>query len=132
MGKPIGCIKNKLFKLLTISMMIGLICLVIILSFPKQILELIYNINIGINYLYFIGPFFLLLYMQPTLSVALQSMNRTSELLKISIITMTTKYGLLYLLCKNGYGMKSFLYSIIIGIVITTILMIYNIIKKPK
>ena len=113
-------------------MIIGLICLVIILSFPKQILELIYNINIGINYLYFIGPFFLLLYMQPTLSVALQSMNKTSELLKISIITMTTKYGLLYLLCKNGYGMKSFLYSIIIGIVITTILMIYNIIKKPK
>ena len=115
-----------------LSMLIGFICLGIILTFPKQILTLVYNINLGVNYLYLIGPFFIILYMQPTLSVAMQAMDKTNDLLKISIISMIIKYTALYIMCKSNLGISSLLYSIIIGIIVTTSLMMIKILKRKE
>ena len=101
-----------------------------ILIYPKEILNIVFGITYGVNYLYIIAPFFLILYLQPALAVALQAMNKTNKLFIISIITLIIKYGLLYFLCTNNVGILSFLIAIIIGIVINTSLMIYFIIKE--
>lgn len=131
-NKKYKLFNSKLLKLMVLSIIIGLACLSIILLFPSQILKLVYNINLGINYMYIIGPFFLILYMQPTLSVAIQAMDKTNNLLLISIIMVVVKYTSLFVLCKNGFGINSFLYSIIIGILITTFLMFITVVKKLK
>ena len=123
---------SKIRKLMLISILIGIISLVVILGFPYKILKLVYGVTYGINYLYIIGPFFIILYLQPTLSVSLQAMNKTNKLFIISIISITIKYIVLYILCKSGFGIKGFLYTIITGIVITTSLMMYFTLKEIK
>ena len=123
---------RKLLKLMFLSMLVGAVCLTIILIFPNEILKLVYNVNFGINYIYLIGPFFLILYMQPTLSVALQAMDKTNKLFLTSTISVIVKYSALYILGKNGLGMNSLIFSMIIGIVTTTSLVLIIVLKELK
>ena len=123
---------KKLLKLMFLSMLVGAVCLTIILIFPNEILKLVYNVNFGINYIYLIGPFFLILYMQPTLSVALQVMNKTNKLFLTSTISVIIKYSALYVLGKIGFGMNSLIFAMIAGIVTTTSLVLIIVLKELK
>ena len=121
---------KKLLKLLLLSILVGFICLSVILLFPEELLILIYNINLGVNYIYLIGPFFLILYMQPTLSVALQAMGKTNKLFLTSTVSMILKYSVLYIFGKLGFGMNALIFSIITGIIVTTSLVIFIVLKE--
>ena len=121
---------KKLIKLLILSVIVGLICIGFILIFPKQILKLVYNVNFGENYIYLIGPFFLIYYLQPTLSIALQAMGKTNKLFITSTISMIMKYGVLYILGRLGFGMNSLIFSIITGIVVTTMMVFFIVVKE--
>lgn len=123
---------RKLLKLMFLSMLVGAICLTIILIFPNEILKLVYNVNFGINYIYLIGPFFLILYMQPTLSVALQAMDKTNKLFLTSTISVIIKYSTLYVLGKIGFGMNALIFAMIAGIVTTTSLVLIIVLKELK
>lgn len=128
--KKYGDFNKKLLKLLTLSLAVGVVCLTIILLFPEKLLILIYNINLGVNYVYLMGPFFLILYMQPTLSVCLQAMGKTNKLFVTSITSMIIKYTVLYVFASLGFGMKALVYSIITGIVVTTLLVLITVLKN--
>lgn len=121
---------KKLLKLLFLSIIVGFICITFIMLFPDAILKLIYNVNFGINYIYLIGPFFLILYMQPTLSIALQAMGKTNKLFFTSTISMVIKYSMLYLFGKLGFGINALCFSLIIGIVTTTLMVFLIVIKE--
>ena len=123
---------RKLLKLMFLSMLVGAVCLTIILIFPNEIQKLVYNVNFGINYIYLIGPFFLILYMQPTLSVALQAMDKTNKLFLTSTISVIIKYSALYVLGKIGLGMNALIYAMIAGIVTTTSLVLIIVLKELK
>ena len=123
---------KKLLKLMFLSMLVGAVCLTIILIFPNEILKLVYNVNFVINYIYLIGPFFLILYMQPTLSVALQAMNKTNKLFLTSTISVIIKYSALYVLGKIGFGMNALIFAMIAGIVTTTSLVLIIVLKELK
>lgn len=123
---------RKLLKLMFLSMLVGAVCLTIILIFPNEILKLVYNVNFGINYIYLVGPFFLILYMQPTLSVALQAMDKTNKLFLTSTISVIIKYSALYILGKIGFGMNALIFSMIAGIVTTTSLVLIIVLKELK
>lgn len=123
---------SKLLKLMILSLIVGMICLIFIMIMPDKILTLIYNANYGINYIYLIGPFFLILYMQPTLSVAMQAMNKTNHLFIVSIVSIIIKYTILTISGLMGSGMNSLIYSIMTGIIVTTSMMIYIILKALK
>ena len=123
---------RKLLKLMFLSMLVGAVCLTIILIFPSEILKLVYNVNFGINYIYLIGPFFLILYMQPTLSVALQAMDKTNKLFLTSTISVIIKYSTLFVLGKIGFGMNALIFAMIAGIVTTTSLVLIIVLKELK
>lgn len=123
---------RKLLKLMFLSMLVGAVCLTVILIFPNEILKLVYNVNFGINYIYLIGPFFLILYMQPTLSVALQAMDKTNKLFLTSTISVIIKYSALYVLGKIGFGMNALIFAMIAGIVTTTSLVLIIVLKELK
>ena len=123
---------RKLLKLMFLSMLVGAVCLTVILIFPNEILKLVYNVNFGINYIYLIGPFFLILYMQPTLSVALQAMDKTNKLFLTSTISVIIKYSTLYVLGKIGFGMNALIFTMIAGIVTTTSLVLIIVLKELK
>lgn len=121
---------KKLLKLLLLSLFVGVICLSIILMFPEKLLIIIYNVNFGVHYIYLIGPFFLLLYMQPTLSVALQAMGKTNKLFITSTISMVLKYSVLYIFGRLGFGMNALIFSVITGIIVTTTLVTIIVLKQ--
>lgn len=121
---------RKLLQLMFLSMIVGGVCLTVILIFPSEILKLVYNINFGLNYIYLIGPFFLVLYMQPTLSVALQAMGKTNKLFITSTVSMILKYGVLYVFGKLGFGMNALIFAIITGIIVTTSMVLYIVLKE--
>lgn len=123
---------RKLLKLMFLSILVGAVCLTVILIFPKEILTLIYNVNFGVNYIYLIGPFFLILYMQPTLSVALQAMDKTNKLFLTSTVSVIIKYSTLYILGKLGFGMNALIFAMIAGIVTTTSLVLIIVLKELK
>lgn len=123
---------KKLLKLMFLSMLVGAICLSFILIFPKTILKLVYNVNFGVNYIYLMGPFFLILYMQPTLSIALQAMGKTNKLFITSTISIIIKYTVLFIFGKLGFGMNALIFSIITGIIVTTSMVIYIVLKEIK
>ena len=123
---------RKLLKLMFLSMLVGAVCLTIILIFPNEILKLVYNVNFGINYIYLIGPFFLILYMQPTLSVSLQAMDKTNKLFLTSTISVIIKYSTLFVLGKIGFGMNALIFAMIAGIVTTTSLVLIIVLKELK
>lgn len=128
--KKINNFNNKLFKLMSLSLVIGLICLIFILAFPKQILNIIYSVNLGINYIYLIGPFFLIIYMQPALAAAMQAMDKTDKLFKISVISIIIKYIVLTITGLLGFGINCLIFSMITGIIITTLLVLITVLKE--
>lgn len=121
---------KKLLRLMIISMLVGMFCLSFILIFPKFLLRIIYNVNLGVKYVYLLGPFFIILYMQPTLSIALQAMDKTNKLFITSVVSLLLKYSSLFILCKMGYGMNSLIFSIIIGMVTTTLMVFIIVVKN--
>lgn len=123
---------NKLLKLIILSLIVGIICLTLIMLFPKTILNLIYKVNFGINYIYLVGPFFIILYMQPALTSAVQAMGKTNKLFYVSLISNIIKYLVLILCTTLGFGINSLLYAMITGIVVTTSLILVIVLKEIK
>ena len=98
--------------------------------FPYKILKIIYKISFGVNYIYLIGPFFLLLYMQPALSVAIQATGKTNKLFYVSLTSTILKYLVLFISGMLGFGMNSLIFAIITGILVTTSLVLIIVLKE--
>lgn len=124
--------KDKLYKLLLISLLIGIFCITFILIFPKYILNLIYGVTFGINYIKILAPFFILIFIQPTLSITLQAIGKTNKLFFVTIISNLLKYISLFLLGTLGFGILSLNIATIIGIITTTSLVSIIVLKELK
>lgn len=120
---------GKLLKLIILSIVVGMLCLSLIMLFPNKILEFIYGVDFGVNYIYLIGPFFLLLYIQPALSAGVQAMGKTSKLFYVSLTSTILKYSVLFISGTLGFGMNSLVFSIITGIIVTTSLVLAIVLK---
>lgn len=124
--------KGKLLKLLSLSLFVGAICLCIIMIFPEQVLNIIYGVTFGTNYIYLIGPFFIILYMQPALTSAVQASGKTNKLFFVSLTSTILKYISLILFAYLGFGINCLVFSIVTGIVITTSLDLLIVLKEIK
>lgn len=120
---------KKIAVSLFITIIIGIMSFIFILIFAKYILKYLYNTNLGINYIRILGPFFILIYIQPILSIILQATEKTNILLIISIINTFSKYISLFIFCNIGLGINSLIVSMIISIITTTILLLICITK---
>lgn len=121
---------GKLIKLIILSMVVGVLCLGLIMMFPTKILELIYGVSFGVNYIYLVGPFFIILYIQPSLSAAIQAMGKTNKLFYVSLSSTILKYVVLFISGSLGFGMNSLIFSMITGIIVTTSLVLIIVLKE--
>lgn len=124
--------KRKLLKLLSLSMFVGALCISIIMIMPDLVLEIIYGVSFGINYIYLIGPFFIILYMQPALTAAIQASGKTNKLFFVSLISTILKYTCLIIFGIFGFGMNCLIFSVITGIIVTTALDIIIVLKEIR
>ena len=108
--------------------MIGAFSTGIIFAVPEYFLNLIYNTNLGANYIRVLAPFFLLYFINTPLASAMQALDMSKDEMQITLLTSFVKLFLLTLLAFLKIGM----YSLIISTIITLIYSTYLHIKKVK
>ena len=127
--KDIKGVKRKLKQSIYISLFIGLTTIITLALLPDFFLKLIYNTNLGKNYLLILLPAFILYYIEPPISSFLHGINKSKLLIKNELIGISIKTISLLLLPLFGLGMYSLIIGIILNITIKTILN-YKTIKK--
>ncbi|HHX16816.1 MAG TPA: stage V sporulation protein B, partial [Mollicutes bacterium] len=93
------------------------------------LLKIVFNTEMGSNYLRLMAPFYIVYYLQVPLIASLQAMNKAREAMMSTIIGVTTKIGLMIILSVFKIGMYGFIIAGIANIFIVTI---YNYIKVKR
>ena len=124
--------KIKIKQAIFFSLLIGIPVTLIFIFIPDIPLKLIYNTTLGLEYIPYISPFFLLHYIQAPLTSSLNGMGYSKEAMKGtlygSIIKITSL--IIFSLCK--IGLWSLVISSILNIITVTIHHIYYVIKYLK
>ena len=118
---------NRLLILTTIIIIFGLITVFIFEFYGKDILYLLYKTTLGYNYLKVLAPFFILQYIQSIFTYTLNGMGKVKEIFKISIISSITRLLVILIISFLKIGIYSYIISIIINIIITSLYQIKKI-----
>lgn len=121
--------KRKLLLACNLSLIIGAIFTIILFIFPKECLKLLFNTTLGLNYLKITSIIFLISYILNPLSICMQAMDKSKELMKINIIAVIIKTSLLFTLTYLNINMWPLIISYGIQYIYITIKII-NIIRK--
>lgn len=121
--------KKKIKEAIIFSLIIGVPCTVLFIAIPNVFLSLIYNTKKGSNYIRFMAPIFLLLYIQSPLSSSLQAMGLSKESMKGTILGVSIKIISLIILCNLNIGLSSLAIATCLNIITVTI---YDYIKFKK
>ena len=117
----ISYIKNKLKQAILFSLLISVVSIIFINLFPKWLLYFFYKTELGINYLRFLSPIFLLYSLEAPLSAFLEATNHAKDVMTDNLIGIIIKTILLFLLSFLHIGLYSLIISMMINILIVTI-----------
>lgn len=122
----------KIKQALFFSLLIGIPCTLIFMFIPDVPLKLIYNTTLGLEYIPYIAPFFILHYIQAPLTSSLNGMGYSKEAMKGTLYGGIVKILslIIFSLCK--IGLWSLLISSILNILTVTIHHIYYVRKYLK
>jgi stage V sporulation protein B len=124
--------KSKIKQAIFFSLLIGIPCTLIFIFVPDIPLNLVYNTNLGINYIPYIAPFFLLHYIQAPLTSSLNGMGYSKEAMKGTLYGGIIKIISLVILSLLKIGLWSLPISSILNILVVTIHHIYYVNKYLK
>ncbi|MGL4335436.1 MAG: stage V sporulation protein B [Turicibacter sp.] len=74
------------------------IATVILMLFPYELMELLYDTPTGAQYLFIMAPFFLLLYFQGTLTATLQAIDQATKAMSTTLISSIIKIVMMFVL----------------------------------
>ena len=103
--------------------------LIIIYLFPNYFLNLIYNTNLGINYIKVLAPFMLMYFIDMPLSNSLQALDKSKESMYITIGSSVIKLLIIFITSFFKIGMYSLIISIIVSLLFSTLCYIKTIKK---
>lgn len=122
-------IKKRLKQSIIFSFILGLISNTLVYIFTRDLLNIIFKTDKGIEYIKFLAPFFVFLYLEGPLSSTLQALNYAKYTMIITIITTIIKLITLFIFSLLHIG----LYGLLISEIINIFLVIYlNSIKLKK
>lgn len=130
--KNLSYIKKKLMQSITFSLIIAIISIIFINLFPNFLLMIFYKTNLGVNYLRFLSPIFILYSLEAPLSAFLEATGHANKVMTDNLKGIIIKTFFLFILSFLKIGMYSLLISMIINILITTISHVINIKKITK
>ena len=119
--KNIKYIKNKLKQAIIFSLLIGIFTIIIINIFPEFLLKFFYKTSLGVNYLRFLSPIFILYSLEAPLSSFLEATNHAKDVTMDNLIGIIIKTIFLFILSFFKIGLYSLLISMIINILIVTL-----------
>lgn len=125
-------IKKKLWQAISFSLIIAVFTIIFINIFPSELLKFFYNTNLGINYLRFLSPIFILYSLESVLSSFIEACGKAKMAMYDNLVGIIFKTVFLFILSYLKIGLYSLLISMIINIIIVTIKHIININKIFK
>lgn len=114
-------VKNKIKQAIFISLLIGIPVTIVFTFFPEIPLKIIYNTNLGINYLKVIAPISLLFYIQSPLSSSLQAMGKAKEAMHGTFLSMIIRVSILFVFSHLKIGLWSLIIATGCNMVFTTL-----------
>jgi len=124
--------KKKLKQAIFFSLIIGIPCTLVFMLIPDIPLKFIYNTNLGIKYIIFIAPFFLLHYIQAPLTSCMQGIGKAKEAMYGTLIGSLLKTIFLIILSFIKIGLWGLVISSITNIIYVTIHHYYHVQKSLK
>ena len=122
-------IKKRLKQSIIFSFLLGLISNTLVYIFTGDLLSIIFKTDKGIEYIRFLAPFFVFLYLEGPLSSTLQALNYAKYTMLVTVITTIIKLITLFIFSLLHIG----LYGLLISEIINIFLVIYlNSIKLKK
>lgn len=122
-------IKNKLKQAIIFSLIIAILSITFINTFPSFLLKFFYKTTLGVNYLRFLSPIFILFSLEAPLASFLEATNHAKLAMYDNFVGIIIKTIFLFLLSFLKIGLYGLLISMIINILIVTIKHILNIKK---
>lgn len=117
--------KKKIKEAIIFSLLIGVPSTLIFIFIPDIPLKLVYNTNLGLEYIKVTAPFFLLHYIQAPLTSSLNGMGYSKEAMKGTLYGGIIKLLSLTILSYLKIGLWSLIISSILNILTVTIHHIY-------
>ena len=121
--------RKKLNQALIISITIGIVFTVIFMLIPNLLLKLIYNTNLGVEYIRIVAPFFLLHYIQSPLTSYLQAVNMSNEAMLGTLVGAIIK-NILLLILPVFIGIWGFIVASLVNIFYVTVQHVYYAFKS--
>ena len=119
-------IKKRLKQSIIFSLIIGLVSNIFVYIFTETLLTIIFDTTLGTNYIKFLAPFFIFLYLEGPLASTLQALNYANYTMKVTIIATITKLISLFIFSLMHIG----LYGLLIAEIINILLVVYLNSKK--
>lgn len=95
--------------------------LVLVMIFPTEIMQLLYNSPTGAEFLKIMAPFFLVLYLQAPLVATLQAVGEAKFALRASIVASIVKISTMVgLMAVPNIGIWGFVYAMLLNITLLT------------
>lgn len=127
--KNIIYIKKKLWQAIYFSLIIAIVFIIFINLFPSKLLYFFYKTKLGINYLRYLSPIFIIFSLEAPLSSFLEATGNAKLSMYDNLIGIIIKTIFLFILSFLKIGLYGLLISMIINIIVVTIRHILNIKK---
>ena len=115
-------IQNHLDTAFQLSFLPSGIYTVLLMLFPLQFMNLLYNTSTGSDYLVIMAPFFLLLYFQTPLTATLQAVDEATTAMSTTLVSSVIKIIMMIILLQipnlNIYGL---VIAIIFNVIFVTV-----------
>ena len=131
-NKKYNYTKLKIKQAIFFSLLVGIPCTLIFIFIPEIPLKLVYNTNLGLEYIKVAAPFFILHYIQAPLTSSLNGMGYSKEAMKGTLYGGIIKILSLIIFSLFKIGLWSLLISSILNILTVTIHHIYYVQKYLK
>ena len=117
---------RRLKQSLIFSFIIGIVSNIIVYMFTEQLLTIIFDTTLGVDYIKFLAPFFVFLYLEGPLASTLQALNYAKYTMTVTVITTIIKLITLFIFSLMHIG----LYGLLIAEIINIFLVVYLNSKK--
>lgn len=122
--------KRKIKQAISLSLIIGIPITIIYMLIPDILLKFIYNTNLGVEYVRYLAPFFLIYYIQSPLTTALQGMGKAKEAMYGTLIGSIIRISTLSIISLFKVGLLGLVISTISNMLFVTLHHIYCINKS--
>lgn len=115
---------NIIFLISFIIIIFSLIIIIIFFAYGDKLLKIIYKSSLGYNYLKVLCPFFILQYLQSIYTFTLNGMGKINDIFYLSILSSFVRIASIIVFSFFKIGIYSYIFSIILNIIISFIYLI--------